>query len=205
MDVTAFIEYIGTIEDETSLIEALNRALLQLGFVAFNYGSGHFTQGGGLIADRIWSTLDPNWINYYAANRYYRDDRLVRASLLSVTPFRYERIFKTPPTSSRQREMEKRFGYRSGVVVPIHRFGGDYGVLSAARPNADPQPEIEWPTIASLQLLATAFHERVRALPLPVKPLSLKIPALMLTARERQCLVWASAGKTNKDIRASYA
>jgi len=99
--IAAFTRNLGGLRQPEALIDGLASVLAALGFVAFNYGAGRKTESGGLIADRIWSTLDPAWIDLYAGNRYYRDDRLVRAAQLRLAPFAYQEIFATPPQSAR--------------------------------------------------------------------------------------------------------
>jgi DNA-binding CsgD family transcriptional regulator len=191
---------IAALSDAALLTAALGQALKAFGFAAFNYGYGKLTDGGGLIAQCIWSTLDPAWIQHYAANRYYRDDRLVRAALVSVAPFRYEDIFSTAPRSSRQLEMEQRFGYRSGVIVPLHGPGTHFGILSAAASKRADHPAIGANTIAAIQYIGAVFDEHVRKLGLPGSPAVLEIPPISLLEREKQCLTWAAAGKTNHEI-----
>lgn len=195
-----FASEIAVCSEAATLAATLERALKAIGFSAFNYGNGRLTDGGGLIAHCIWSTLDPAWIEHYAANRYYRDDRLVRAALASTAPFKYEDIFSTAPNSSRQLEMERRFGYRSGVVVPMHGPGPFFGILSAAASKSANFPEIKADTVAAVQHIASVFHEHVRKLNLPRAPAVLEIPPITLLEREKQCLTWAAAGKTNHEI-----
>ncbi len=199
-EVARFFEVLPSLGQERQLIEALARVLQQVGFVAFSYGSGRVTEQRGLTAMRIWSTLDPQWIAHYVENGYYREDRLVRAALIRVDPFRFEEIFATPPRSARQREMESRFGYGSGVIVPIHGRSGLFGILSAAAPNQNPPQPITWEQLGEVQLIATVFHQRVVSLNLPISSVFLEAPPVMLSPRERDCLAWAAAGKINRDI-----
>jgi len=54
--------------------------------------------------------------------------------------------------------------------------------------------------MAAMQFVATTFHDHVVGLNLPKSPMALEIPPIALTGREKECLTWASAGKTNQDI-----
>jgi DNA-binding CsgD family transcriptional regulator len=199
-EIAIFARDIREITRAEGLVARLASMLASLGFVAFNYGFGKKTEAGGMIADLIWSTLDPSWIGHYAENHYYRDDRLVRAAVLRLAAFTYEDVFCAAPRTARQQEMEQRFGYRSGVVVPMHGPGQAFGVLSAAAPDVAQPPPIGPLKMAAMQYIATTFHDHVLGLNLPKSPMALEIPPIALTFREKQCLTWASAGKTNQDI-----
>lgn len=132
-EIANFAQEIRGVKNAEQLVERLALMLASLGFVAFNYGFGKKTEAGGMVADLIWSTLDPAWIGHYAENHYYRDDRLVRAAVLRLAAFTYEDVFCAARRTARQQEMEQRFGYRSGVVVPMHAPG--HASASSAPPR----------------------------------------------------------------------
>jgi LuxR family transcriptional activator of bioluminescence operon len=95
--------------------------------------------------------------------------------------------------------METRFGYASGVMASTRGFDGTIGILSAARDPAL-KDAIDWSTKGAVQLVATVFHQHAETLDLPRSPVALEVPPVELTEREAQCLTWASAGKSNRDI-----
>jgi DNA-binding CsgD family transcriptional regulator len=97
--------------------------------------------------------------------------------------------------------MEERFGYRTGLIIPIHGPGDAFAMLSAAGDGPKSQyRKISLQTIATTQLLAFAFRERERSLVLPKVPAALDPPLPVLSTREGKCLGWCSAGKTNWEI-----
>ena len=130
--IAAFARDLGGLRQPEALIGGLASVLAALGFVAFNYGAGRKTESGGLIADCIWSTLDPAWIDLYAGNRYYRDDRLVRAAQLRLAPFAYQEIFATPPQSARPSSTRP----RASSTPPARRTSSPSTVRTGCRISA---------------------------------------------------------------------
>jgi DNA-binding CsgD family transcriptional regulator len=200
MQFQAFINAVENIVAPEKFVASLQAVLQSLGFEAFNYGCGRLASNGAMDVHLIWSTLDPEWISHYVARNYYREDRLVRASIFRISPFYYEEIFETPPQFSCQLEMETRFPYKSGIVVPIHGPNGRFGLLSAAAPRERSLARDDWSLLAKVQFVANLFHERVLRLDLPSSHPALEIPPVSLRPRESECLAWVSAGKTNREI-----
>lgn len=83
------------------------------------------------------------------------------------------------------------YGWTEGLVVPLHGPGGYQGAVSfaALRPL-----RLDARDRAILHMMALAVHDRCRTA--AEQPL----PLAVLTPRERQCMQWAAAGKSDKQI-----
>lgn len=199
--LSVFVHKIRSLRHQNEMISALANILQLLGFEAFNYGCGRISLTRGPIVDRIFSTLDPQWISYYAEKGYFREDRLVAAALQRTAPFAYDEIFSQPTNNLRQIEMEERFGYRSGLVIPIHGPDTSFALLSAAAEGPKDQiRQFTAETIAKTQFAAVVFNQQVQSLPLPKTPPALDVPPPELSDRQLNCLTWCAAGKTNWEI-----
>lgn len=87
------------------------------------------------------------------------------------------------------------FGLKSGVSVPVHGLGCQWGLLSVAT-SAKRSEQLTLQNLAALQLLATFTHEAGhRFATTPQTGLDVH-----LTARELECLRWAAEGKTGWEI-----
>jgi LuxR family quorum sensing-dependent transcriptional regulator len=82
----------------------------------------------------------------------------------------------------------KEFGLADGFCVPIYSITGWQAALSFA---SESSVDLSRRELAALHLMAITAHGRLRALHADPQP-----TAPRLTAREREVLTWAAAGKT---------
>ena len=138
------------------------------------------------------------WAHRYGSQNYREHDRIIEVSLREVVPFKWSEPAVTDGiTGMQQRILDEasEAGIVDGFTVPIHSRGIYPGCVSLMGDLSDISPQ----TFHAMHLMAIYLHEaalrlhkRGRSDPGPEERL--------LTDRERECLRWASMGKTDWEI-----
>lgn len=147
----------------------------------------------------VISNLPRQWCELYEQLNYSQIDPAALHCRARVTPTLWwtescpEPASDDPQTAAFIKEACG-FGLRSGVSFPIHDFGGTWGMLSLSceQELESSQTMLERSMPYNQLLSGYVFEAATRA----VQP---KRPAddQGLTEREKECLVWCSAGKTS--------
>ncbi|WP_264371850.1 helix-turn-helix transcriptional regulator [Komagataeibacter diospyri] len=138
------------------------------------------------------TTLPKEWLDYYHRNEYIHIDPVIGYGLSSIKPALFSDI---PLSYAKSRELRscaaERGIFKSGFVVPLR--GPLVNRAMVCFSNLE-KPEQWNSTIVSLQTkfiqLAHELHENVLAIG------HFPQAEVALTARQKQCLKWASLGKT---------
>lgn len=147
----------------------------------------------------LQSNYSPDWRERYDANKLAYVDPTVSHCLSSTLP-----IVWAPDTfrSAPERELYEEasaFGVRTGVTLPIHGPGGEFGVISFAsdlRPRADFDRGIRsvMPALSLIRDYAFASSLRLMGEAHGMEQ------APRLTPRELEVLKWVMAGKSSWEI-----
>ncbi|WP_082190746.1 LuxR family transcriptional regulator [Bradyrhizobium pachyrhizi] len=192
-----FIDLLSTAQDSADLREAITAAAAALDLSSFAYLA---LPRNGASKPTLISTYPLEWTSHYLQNRYQRIDPVIVEALQSPEPFRWGADLDVRPRSSAQHQLldeASRFGIRFGFTVPIHDGHGPLAALTFASDHRSPPFESYVTSNARvLQLLALYFHAHARR-KLTREPGGGKLP---LSAREVECLEWASLGKSSWEI-----
>jgi DNA-binding CsgD family transcriptional regulator len=153
-------------------------------------------QGDRTVTPRMLvGRLPSEWTHIFDERGYHVEDPLTARARNTLAPFRWSEALPARPTGRVAEIMSGRaaFGFCDGVVVPIHTPDGEFGRCTFFSPAIDDDPELS----AFLQLLALAVFDRAAELTCP-EPCD----APCLSTRERECLRWVAAGKSDADIGA---
>jgi LuxR family transcriptional regulator, activator of conjugal transfer of Ti plasmids len=191
-----FIDAIHTADDEGSFERVATRVTRRLGFRWFAYL--RITDN----APALISSYPKSWTSRYFDLGYQHLDPVVQRTRLEHDLFNWGGDISVPVGSTEQRKFFDEaitFGIESGVTVPIR---GGFGRIAAFTMATDePAGQSERLLNESrdvIQLVGLYFHTHV-ATKLGSAPTTPTVAAV-LTQRERQCLMWASRGKTAADI-----
>lgn len=183
-----------TARDIDDLTRQGTKLIQSLGFEHFVYGVRLETSGGE--RDFVINGYPDPWRTKYVEQNYHLLDPTVAHCMRSVLPLIWnERHF----ASTEQRaflEEARSNGLHSGLSIPVHGGSRETGMLSLAvdtPASKQEQRRIEL-ALSESMLLSTFLHEGVKRLLLQAQPRD-DVPAL--TARELECLRWASRGKTS--------
>lgn len=142
----------------------------------------------------LFQEFPEGWGERYNKHHYALRDPVVRHLQRQQSPFTWDESY----AAETRREDVKliggeaaAFGLRTGYVIPIQLVGGVLAAVSFGASYADSHPE-------SLAELAFAANFAVgHLLRLRHKP---KSRERLVTPRERECILWASEGKTDWEI-----
>lgn len=137
------------------------------------------------------------WREHYTTNNYMVIDPTVQYCAQNITPMSWdgESLRKTENAEIRRFMSEAQdFGINSGVSFPVHTAQGDFAMLSFASEQLQTRSLPRIQRVLPMGQLFTAYlHEAVRRV--FVKDV-LALSKIELTQREKQCLLWATEGKT---------
>jgi DNA-binding CsgD family transcriptional regulator len=169
-----------------------NRHVQELGFDNWIYTTGSATPWGPYQLNEY----PPDWLAHYSRQGYFDIDPVVNHCRLRTTPC----LWASGPFARRAGYMTEFFreaadyGLRSGIGIPIHGPGGQWGMVSVATDSAI-EPRASLQNLAELHLLATFMHEAGhRFITASTQE------QVHLTARELDSLRWAAEGKTSWEI-----
>ena len=137
------------------------------------------------------------WREHYTRNNYMVVDPTVEYCAHNVTPYRWdgETLLRSDSAEVRRFMSEARdFGINSGVSFPLHTAQGDFAMLSFASESLQALPEPRLQRVLPVGQLFTAYlHEAVRRV---FASDVVTLDRVDLTGREKECLLWATEGKT---------
>ena len=147
----------------------------------------------------IFSGYPKEWWEHYSASDYMKFDPVVHHCATRVIPVVWDQHVFSGKQGVRIRGEAKEFGLANGASYPVHGGHGEVGMLSLTTSRNSRQAKQD--IIASMgkaQLLSCYLHEAIQRIVLSKGPLPLK--RINLTEREKECLLWASEGKTGGEI-----
>jgi len=134
------------------------------------------------------------WRQRYFAKKYLANDPAHLHLAHGVDPYTWSDTLACPDYSKSQKRIVHEageFGMKEGLLVPIVAMGSGIAMISIAGSNR----KLNLRDRAELQLAAVYTHAQIRLLSKRRTP-----PLPALSARERECLQWAAAGKSDWEI-----
>lgn len=165
------------------------------------YGFDHFIYGArtpvSYVSPHLFiiSGFPPDWWNHYKEQNYFQIDPTVAHCAQKITPLRWSSLppLQTDPKINRFMQEARDFGLCGGVSFPVHGTRGEAAMFSLVTCTAGSAVEERISSILpTMQLLTSYIHEAVNRI-IEVQEIGTTHP---LTQRERECLLWASEGKT---------
>ncbi len=187
----------STVEELHATTTAISK---QMGFEYFLYGVQVNTSLTRPYQFAL-SGYPQKWLERYTEMKYQGIDPTVRHCSTRVTPIIWRnQVFKERDPARMQSEA-KEAGLAHGASFAVHGGRGEAAILSLATSRGARGAESDIATsMAQGQLLACYIHEAVQRIVLSQGPLPLQ--KVVLTPREKECLLWAAEGKTAWEIGA---
>ncbi|MEJ2058926.1 MAG: LuxR family transcriptional regulator [Gammaproteobacteria bacterium] len=177
--------------------------------LALDAGFEHFVYGARVPTSLVKPALifisgfPEEWWSRYREAEYIAVDPIVNHCAGANTPLPWG---GAPPAKSQEmpgkalQMMSEAWdvGLRSGLGIPVHSSQGEFAVISfsSSRGGVSMLRDIET-HMAGMYLMSGFLHEAVMRVS---EARALSAPDNMLTMRERECLLWASEGKTTWEI-----
>jgi LuxR family quorum-sensing transcriptional regulator LasR len=147
----------------------------------------------------LTSNYPIEWRNTYDSKQFHYVDPTVSHCLRSTLPIVWKPSLFHGERQGAMYEQAAGYGLRSGVSLPLHGAGGQFGVLSLVSPDADHLGRhSNLQELAMLSLLRDYALESVQRF-LGPRP-GADQAATNLTGRELECLRWAMLGKSSWEI-----
>jgi LuxR family quorum sensing-dependent transcriptional regulator len=186
------VEHLERQRGVPALLASFQRLVLAFGMEVFWIGDA--SQPEIERDNRRWGATFPvGWYWRYVSQNHLPHDPVVARMNRSPDRFRWSDTYESATARDRQvLDEAAEFGFHDGLAIPIHQAdGGVAGVSIAARTyDLSQQDEL------ALHMAALYLHAKVSGL----RAGAATTPAPRLTPRERECLQWVAAGKTDWEI-----
>lgn len=194
--VDAFVRDTSEIRSEAELAEALGIVCGELGFNYFALTHHVDMRQAPQPAIRLHN-YPPDWVAYFDDQKLGPSDPVHRASHLTSVGFAWSQLPRLIELTPRDREILDRAGCSGigdGFTVPAHVPGESNGSCSFATRQGRPVPEEHLPVA---QLVGAFAFEAARRL---WRMRGTDAPRRSLSDRQRDCVIWASRGKSDWEI-----
>jgi LuxR family quorum sensing-dependent transcriptional regulator len=190
-----FVDAVDTAKSADAVTNLFKNSIAQAGFNA--YVMCGLPDSQTEFRNRILANGWPEeWLSIYLRDNLAKDDPVERHCLRTVEPFDWSGAPFDAENEPKAQEVMRRaadLGMAEGYCVPIHYGDGSGAAVSIA----GERPDLGRGVRAAMHLMALYAHHAARGLLRPSPP---KLSRGVLTERERECLRWAAAGKTDWEI-----
>lgn len=192
--VEIFVRNVRKLRSEDELAGALDSLTAELGLRYFAL-THHVDLGRSGDAIRIHN-YPAGWAEWFDERRLGSTDPVHRASHLTSVGFAWselERILPLTAADRRVLEAARREGIGDGFTVPAHVPGEAHGSCSFACASGELLREDQLPLLQLAGAFAFEAARRMRRLRLARTP-------VVLTDRQRECVMWTARGKSDWEI-----
>ena len=185
----------ATIEEE--LVKEFALALAKFGFDRFSCASLCDVNDPPDNAVMILEYPEA-WLDRYTDQRYQRFDKILELSLSQTSPFSWADPLVERHSTDVQRQIFNEAGEAGliqGLTVPVHSHGFLPACVNIVGPEKDTPAEAGH----ALHLMSLYFYEAATRIRGKIKETRTRT-VTRLTPRERECLQWASEGKSDTII-----
>jgi DNA-binding CsgD family transcriptional regulator len=187
--------------EETSRI--FGSALESFGYDRFCYSLITAHRSAGLDAGHgIARNYPDDWMSYYESNDYRQKDPVPLHGLTTSKPFTWESVVKSRALSSEQIKImneAKEARLLDGIAIPICGHNGELAGVGIASSTGGTQPDRN--LLGKIRALSYQFHLCYTELESKENQKLRNPPqCTVLTAREKEILLWAAEGKSDSVI-----
>ena len=151
-------------------------------------------------AEFVAGVSNTRWRSRYMEAGLACHDDVMRAGLETTAPITWSGFRSETSVRAGQQQIfdeAGEFGIRDGAVFPLHELDGSLSMVSMFAPDRLPH---DMKTLAALHMLAIYYSIAVRRIRGILKPKAAEPARPVLTARQRECLQWVRAGKSDWEI-----
>jgi LuxR family quorum-sensing system transcriptional regulator CciR len=192
--VDTFVRDVRELETEEALAGAIADVARDLGFRYFAL-THHVDVRRSSAAIRIHNYPD-GWAEWFDEQSLGTADPVHRATNVTSVGFAWSKLPDMIPLTAADREVldfARREGIGDGFTVPAHVPGEAHGSCSFACVSGE---RFAHEHLALLQLVGAFAFEAARRM----RRLELAAEPVRLTARQRECMIWAARGKSDWEI-----
>lgn len=189
-------------ENQDDLLEKTQRVVEKLEYEAFSYIFRSIDKVGKerKQTDCLFGTVPDGWLNYWVENKVDTFDPSIRHCLTRDTPVIWTQDLYSAPRAIDVYYDSMAYGVGGGASFPMRgTLQAGRGIFSLSRDEAPVKtlPFVR-DTLAQGMLLAAFVNDVAQRI--GFANLAKKAPAVKLTPRERECLLYSARGRTMADI-----
>lgn len=198
-DCQDLIEQSGKAESVEEIHAICAMACELFGFEQFMYG-GRIPTSFVRPQLIIISGYNQDWWDHYNNKNYIKVDPIVDYCSKNILPLQWHSLNAEKHENKLVRLLMHEsieFGLNSGLSFPVHTPRGEFAMLSFAN-SQNPQETAPLMKYASPHLMQLAYHIHDAVMRI-FRAEHETQQTIDLTAREKQCLLWAAEGKTSDE------
>ena len=190
-----YSRYFAEVTTDIELADLLDELTREMGFAYFALTHHVDIRHNPDRAIRLLN-YPGEWVEYYDAHSLGASDPVHRASHVTNLAFAWSRIPELIALTDLDRSILAKGGHNGigdGFTVPAHIPGESHGSCTFANPIGIPLPEEQLPIALLIGQYAFDAARRLWQ----VRP---REPVSLLTQRQKECVTWVAAGKTDWEI-----
>ncbi len=170
------------------------------------YGFDQFIYGGRISTSFVRPQLiiisgyRQDWWDYYNEKDYFKVDPVLSHCENNIMPIHWQDLSEKQLENELSKQVmneSTEFGLKNGISFPVHSPKGEFAILSFATDNTSKDiPSLLNYISPHLMLFTYHMHESVMRI---FSDNNGNIKGKELTAREKECLLWAAEGKTSDE------
>lgn len=199
MDVLDFVYGIETVNDLENLIGSFDKLIQKYGYEYFRCAE-ILRCNNPLDPYVAFGEVDLDWCERYKEKRYVFSDSTIQLGLRSKYPFAWSDVKNKKRISSVAKrifeEADIEFGYKDGLVVPIHMENGSISMFSIIGEKPDISDQVR----RGLGMAAVYMHSKARNLAIEDADISSVKAKTAVSRRQLDCIQWVAEGKSDWEI-----
>lgn len=192
-----FVEAARSEKDLSALSSAFDKIIATWGFDSYAANIPASMMSGSPGEARLFVFSD-RWTDHYVNNYCALVDPITLHAFRATTPFFWNDVETRYTLSKGQLDFmddARSVGLKHGAAVPIHGHGLPKAGVSVASAHNDFRTDI----LAELAVVSYCLHDSIWFDAFrPTKPEAEPVP--LLSTREKDCLRWLAAGKTDWEV-----
>jgi len=201
--IDCFIEATNAAKSSQDVAELYANALNHFGYDQFCYSLITDHPSLGLNAGHgIQSNYPEDWMSHYAASHYEKKDPVPRHCFKTSQPFTWDFVVQTHNLKAEEKKVmneAREARLLDGIAVPICGPNGELAGVGMARSTRGDPPDNN--LLSKIRAITSHFHVAYTEREQQTCSCDTEnIGKVVLTAREREILLWASAGKSDSVI-----
>lgn len=186
-----FVDAAERVETELELVHAFEDLLKELGISKYFLG-----EVSGILPEAVLrcGNWNEQWVARYIERDYHYADAVVAKAKSTPNAFDWDTVREEGLLRGKSKKVmdeAREFGIKTGYTVPVFQANGYLAVASFEVEAEVPVQRVR----AALQLATVYFHARLLAFRDTYLPCDEQ-----LTSRQRECLHWVGAGKSDWEI-----
>ncbi len=198
-DVLEFVSNMDAADNLDVIVAMFDKLIVKYGYEYFRCAE-ILRRNNPLDPYVAFGEINEDWCERYREKRYVFSDSTVQLGLQSKYPFAWSDVRDKKRISSISKrifeEAETEFGYKDGLVVPIHLDNGSISMFSII----GEKPDISDAVRRGLGMAAVFMHSKARHFAIEERDIASPKAPVSVSRRQLDCIQWVAEGKSDWEI-----